>query len=123
MNPKVPGLFFVGRAATISSILTFSLQACWLANVLKEKVHLPSGEEMNQNIESMRAWKQSWMPHSSARSARLIAHGLHYHDELVKDLGLSPLRKTGFFAPLKELIFAYEPKDYASIVSGDESPR
>ena len=123
MNPKVPGLFFVGRAATISSILTFSLQACWLANVVKEKVHLPSGEEMNQNIESMRAWKQSWMPHSSARSARLIAHGLHYHDELVKDLGLSPLLKTGFFAPLKELIFAYEPKDYASIVAGDESLR
>ncbi len=59
------------------------------------------------------------MPFSSARSARLIAHGLRYHDELVKDLGKNPLRKSGFFAPLKELIFAYEPKDYATIVSGD----
>ncbi len=71
----------------------------------------------------MKAWKQSWMPFSPARSARLIAHGQHYHDELVKDLGWNPLRKTGFFAPLKELIFAYEPKDYASIVSGDEDLR
>jgi dimethylaniline monooxygenase (N-oxide forming) len=118
-NPKVPGLFFVGRASTISSILTYSLQARWLVNVLKQKVRLPSNEQMTDNIETMKAWKQSWMPFSSARSARLIAHTQHYHDELVKDLGANPLRKTGFFAPLKELIFPYEPKDYASIVSGD----
>lgn len=123
VNPNVPTLFFVGRAATITCILTFSLQACWLANVLSGKVRLPSDEEMRQNIEDMKAWKRSWMPFSSARSARLLAHSLHYHDELVKDLGKSPLRKTGFFAPLKELIFAYEPKDYASIVSGDEDRR
>ena len=121
MNPKVPALFFIGRASTIVSILTYSLQACWLVNVLKENVHLPSVEEMSHNIERMKAWKQSWMPFSPARSARLIAHAQHYHDELVKDLGKNPLRKTGFFAPLKELIFAYEPKDYASIVSGDEN--
>jgi len=123
VNPNVPTLFFVGRAATITCILTFNLQACWLANVLSGKVQLPSAEGMRQNIEEMKAWKQSWMPFSSARSARLLAHAQHYHDELVKDLGKSPLRKTGFFAPLKELIFAYEPRDYASIVSADEDRR
>ena len=119
----MPTLFFVGRAATITCILTYSLQACWVANVLNGKVRLPSIEDMRQNIERVKAWKQSWMPFSSARSARLLAHAQHYHDEPVKDLGKSPLRKTGFFAPLKELIFAYEPKDYASIVSGDEDRR
>ena len=123
VNPNVPTLFFIGRAATITCILTFSLQARWLANVLSGKVQLPAAEDMRQNIEEMKAWKRSWMPFSSARSARLLAHSLHYHDELVKDLGESPLRKTGFFAPLKELIFAYEPKDYASIVSADEDRR
>ena len=120
MNPRVPGLFFVGRAATITSILTYSLQARWLVNVLKQKVQLPPNEQMADNIAAMKAWKQSWMPFSSARSARLIAHTQHYHDELVKDLGASPLRKSGFFAPLKELIFPYEPKDYATIVSGEK---
>jgi len=123
VNPNVPTLFFVGRAATITCILTYSLQARWLADVLSGKVQLPSAEDMRQNIEERKSWKQSWMPFSSARSARLLAHAQHYHDELVKDLGKSPLRKTGFFAPLKELIFAYEPKDYASIVSGDEDGR
>jgi len=118
MNPNLPGLFFIGRAATISSILTYSLQARWLANLITGELTLPAVETMNQNIAQMKAWKQSWMPFSPARSARLIAHTQHYHDELVKDLGENPLRKTGFFAPLKELICAYEPRDYASIVSG-----
>jgi dimethylaniline monooxygenase (N-oxide forming) len=117
MNPNVPGLFFIGRASTISSITTYSLQARWLASVLTQQVQLPPVEAMRRNIEEMRDWKQSWMPFSSARSARLIAHTQHYHDELLKDLGTSPLRKTGFFAPLKELVFPYEPKDYASVVS------
>jgi dimethylaniline monooxygenase (N-oxide forming) len=119
MNPNLPGLFFIGRAATISSILTYSLQARWLADLLTGKLVLPEVENMNQNIARMKAWKQSWMPFSPARSARLIAHTQHYHDELLKDLGENPLRKTGFFAPLKELIFAYQPSDYASIVSGE----
>ena len=117
MNPNVPGLFFVGRASTISSILTYSLQACWLVKVLLGKIRLPDDEVILHNIEAMRVWKQAWMPFSPARSARLIAHMQHYHDELLKDLGTSPLRKTGFFAPLKELIFPYQPKDYASVVS------
>jgi len=117
MNPNVPGLFFIGRASTVSSITTYSLQARWLAGVLTQQVQLPPDEVIRRNIEEMRDWKKSWMPFSSARSARLIAHTQHYHDELLKDLGTSPLRKTGFFAPLKELVFPYEPKDYASLVS------
>jgi dimethylaniline monooxygenase (N-oxide forming) len=117
MNPGVPGLYFVGRASTVSSITTYSLQARWLADMLTQQIQLPSDEDMRRNIDEMREWKQSWMPFSPARSARLIAHTLHYHDELLKDMGTSPLRKTGFFAPLKELVFPYEPKDYASVVS------
>jgi dimethylaniline monooxygenase (N-oxide forming) len=123
MHPGLPGLFFVGRASTISSILTYSLQARWLVKAITGKVQLPTDESMLGNILEMKAWKQSWMPFSPARSARLIAHTQHYHDELVKDLGANPLRKTGFFAPIKELIFPYEPKDYASVVSGEsDSP-
>ncbi len=68
--------------------------------------------------KSSAAALEQFVPEMAVFGARLIAHGLHYHDELVKDLGENPLRKTGFFAPLKELIFAYEPKDYAAIVSG-----
>lgn len=117
LHPDVPGLYFVGRASTVSSITTYSLQARWLAAMLTGQIQLPADEAIRQDIRAMRDWKQSWMPFSPARSARLIAHTQHYHDELLKDMGISPLRKTGFFAPLKELLFPYEPKDYAGVVT------
>ncbi len=118
--PKLAGLFFIGRAATICSILTYSLQARWLGELLAGRFQLPEDEAMSQDIEEMKAWKRSWMPMSGARSARLIIHMQHYHDELLSDFGADPLRKTGPLAPLKELIWPYEPRDYAAIVAGEE---
>ena len=48
----------------------------------------------------------------------LYRHMLHYDDEVLRDFGASPRRKTGFFAPLKESIDPNEPNDYGAIVSG-----
>jgi dimethylaniline monooxygenase (N-oxide forming) len=117
LNPDVPDLFFVGRASSISSILTYCLQAHWIAKVIKGKMMLPKADDMKRNIEEMKAWKRSWIPFSPARSARLIAHTQHYHDELLNDLRINPLRKTGVLAPLKELIAPYESRDYAAVIS------
>ena len=119
LHPEIPGLVFIGRASTICSILTYSLQARWLGELLKGNHGLPNADAMAREIAEMKAWKQSWMPPSAARSARLIIHMQHYHDELLADLGVSTLRKRGVFAPLKELIAPYEPRDYATIVSGE----
>ena len=58
------------------------------------------------------------MPFSQGRAARLLLHMLHYHDELLTDFGASPLRKTGIFAPFKEVFAPYEPSDYRAIASG-----
>lgn len=86
--------------------------------MIKGAHRLPSRDAMLREIEEMKAWKRSWMPFSHARGARLLLHMLHYHDELLKDFGANPRRKTGPFAPLRELIDPYEPNDYAAIVSG-----
>lgn len=117
LNPEVPGLVFVGRASSISSILTYCLQAYWLVELIKGNSTLPSVDAMRHNIEEMKTWKRAWIPFSPARSARLIAHTQHYHDELLRDVGVDPLRKTGALAPLKELIAPYESRDYASVIS------
>ena len=119
LKPGIPGLYFVGRAASISSILTYCLQARWLADLLTRKIELPAHETMVRNVEAMQEWKR-WMPFSSSRSARLIAHTQHYHDELLTDLGENPLRKRGIFAPLKELVFPYQPRDYAALFDAHE---
>lgn len=118
LHPNTPGLVFIGRASSISSILTYSLQAHWLGELIKGRVSLPEIGEMKANINEMKAWKRAWMPFSAARSARLIVHTQHYHDELLRDFDANPLRKTGAFAPLKELLAPYDAKDYSSLFSG-----
>jgi len=119
LHPNAPNLVFVGRASTISSVLTYSLQARWLAELIAGRHWLPDSEAMLSEIEGLKAWKRSWMPFSASRGARLIVHMQHYHDELLRDIGADPLRKRGPWAPLKEVIEPYEPGDYGDIVSGD----
>lgn len=73
---------------------------------------------MREDIARMRAWKRRCMPFSQARGARLILHMQHYHDDLLADLGQTPLRKTGVAAPFKEVFAPYEPRDYRDVVAG-----
>jgi dimethylaniline monooxygenase (N-oxide forming) len=121
LHPDLPRLAFIGNASTISSVLTYSLQARWLGDLLAGKFVLPNPDSMRREIKALREWKRRWMPPSPQRGARLILHMLHYHDELVRDVGASELRKLGFFAPLKELIAPYQPRDYRGVVAGEES--
>jgi dimethylaniline monooxygenase (N-oxide forming) len=123
LQPKVPNLVFIGRASTICSVLTYSLQARWLAELIAGRHRLPEAEIMLKEIADMKAWKRAWMPFSLSRSARLIVHMQHYHDELLRDFGANPLRKRGPWAPLKEVIEPYEPADYRDIVAGDWARR
>lgn len=115
-HPEVKNLAFVGYASTITSVLTYNLQARWLADLLDGRHALPSDDDMLKNIGAQQAWKRRVMPPSKGRAARLLLHMLHYHDELLEDLGVSPLRKRGPFAPFKEVFAPYEPGDYRDVV-------
>jgi hypothetical protein len=74
---------------------------------------------MRADIALMQRWKRSWMPFSAARSARVLLHMAHYHDELLRDFGADPFRKRGLLSPLKELMAPYQPADYREIASGE----
>ena len=117
LHPDLPNLAFVGRASTFLSIVTYSVQARWLAEAVAGRVALPDRDAMLAEIALMQRWKRSWMPFSSARSARVLLHMANYHDELLRDFGANPFRKRGVFAPLKELIEPYQSSDYRDIVS------
>ena len=78
---------------------------------------------MARKIAAMKACKRRWMPAGAARGARLLLHKLHYHDELLWDMGLNPKRKTSWLAPLKEAIFPYQPSDYRTVVAGEWQAR
>ena len=116
LHPAVQDLAFVGYASTIASVLTYNLQARWLADLLDQRHHLPDAAAMQHNIEAQQTWKRRTMPPSRGRAARLLLHMLHYHDELLEDIGESPLRKRGPFAPFKEVFAPYEPADYRNVV-------
>jgi dimethylaniline monooxygenase (N-oxide forming) len=117
LQPKLPNLAFVGRATSFLSVLTFCLQARWLAELITGRVKLPSQADMLKEINGIKAWKRSTMPFSPARGARILLYGQNYHDELLGDFGADPLRKRGIFAPLKELFAPYESRDYQSIAA------
>jgi cation diffusion facilitator CzcD-associated flavoprotein CzcO len=119
LHPDLPNLIFIGRTSTFLNILTYCLQARWLAELIAGRFGLPGREAMLAEIAQLKVWKRGWMPFSAARGARLQLHMLYYHDELLRDFGANPLRKRGIFAPLKELFVPYQPSDYQAIVAGD----
>ena len=118
VHPDVPNLLFIGAAATFSNILTQNLQARWLGELIKGNHRLPTRETMLQEIEEIRSWKRKWMPDGPNRGARLALPMQHYHDDLLKDFGEIPWRKTGIFAPFKEVFAPYQPSDYGTVVTG-----
>ena len=100
LHPDVPNLVFIGRTSTFTNILTYCLQARWLAELIADRHALPSRIDILEEIARLKAWKRGWMPYSSARGARILLHMLNYHDELLRDFGANPLRKRGVLAPL-----------------------
>jgi dimethylaniline monooxygenase (N-oxide forming) len=113
---QVPRLAFVGsELATISNISSFGLQAAWLGKVWTGEIALPQAEEMESEIEEMKAWKRSWMPETPGRASLVLLHQTHFHDVLLKDMGIPHLRKMPNL--LAEAFMPYESADYNGIVA------
>lgn len=119
IHPDVPHAAFIGsNAVTYINILTHNLQARWLVELLKGTHSLPSKSEMKSHIETMKAWKRRIVPPSTTRAATLHLHMQHYHDDLLRDMGLSHRLKRGALAYLKEFLAPYQPSDYSDVTSG-----
>lgn len=117
VSPDVPNCFFVGsQATTFTNITTASLQARWVATLLKRKHDLPSQAQMRDAVARVADWKRKTMPLAGpSRSIFLQLHQLHYHDELLKDMGYEIHTKQSSFA---EVFDPYRPADYAAVVAG-----
>merc|ERR1711988_1401261 len=112
-------LCFVGsEVSTFNNILTQGLQALWLRRVLTGHVALPSLEAMEKTIAKEQAWKRSWMPKKGDRAAILQLHKMAYHDQLCRDMGVSPLRKG--WNLLSEVFAPYSAGDYVGLFANKE---
>jgi dimethylaniline monooxygenase (N-oxide forming) len=122
---KVQNLAFVGHVGAISNISTYGLQAEWLArNWTGDLVSggTASGETVptfvTEEIEARKKWARSWMPNSANRGMLVLLHQTHYHDQLLRDMGLNPHRKGNV---VSEYIMPYEPADYDGIMGGQST--
>ena len=114
---KVPNLAFIGHVGAISNMSSYGLQGEWLARKLSGT--LVSGgtttKSVHEEIEVRKAWARSWMPKSAKRGMLVLLHQTHYHDQLLRDMGLNPHRKSNI---LSEYLMPYEPADYDGIMGG-----
>jgi dimethylaniline monooxygenase (N-oxide forming) len=120
---KIENLAFIGHVASISNISTYGLQAEWLARNLTEGLvsggtTSTGGETVKEEIETRKKWARSFMPESANRGMLVLLHQAHYHDQLVRDMGLNPLRKGNF---VSEYLMPYAPADYDGIVGGQKT--
>jgi dimethylaniline monooxygenase (N-oxide forming) len=123
-HPDIPNLAFVGsNAISYINILTHNLQARWLTGLLSGTHELPSKDYMFAEIAAMRKWKRKIVPPSKSRAATLHLHMQQYHDDLLRDMGISPSLKRKKFGILSEMFAPYQPSDYAGVASGKDVQR
>lgn len=111
---KVKNLAFIGKAATISNISSYGIQAEWLARMLTGSMSPPDASEMEHDIAAHKNWSRSWMPLTPSRASLILLHQTHYHDLLLRDMGVNPLRKSNF---IEEYLGPYQPRDYDGIMA------
>lgn len=109
---KVENLAFIGHTGAISNMSTYGLQAEWLARNLSGEI-VADGASMKEEIAERMSWARSWMPESAYRGMLVLLHQTHYHDQLLKDMGMNPHRKSNI---LSEYLMPYAPADYNGIV-------
>merc|ERR1712007_233 len=123
IHPNFPKIVFLNsETSTFTNITTASIQARWLVEMLAGNFKLPSKMAMVDHIKEMQAYKRKNMPNARAATAYMVqTHQLHYYDMLLKDMGASIRRKTGWgpMAALKEVFEPYRPHDYNTIVTGE----
>lgn len=119
---NVSNLAFIGHVGSVSNISTYGIQAEWLArnltgNLVSGGTKTGDGQEvkstMRQEIEARQQWARSWMPESPYRGMQVLLHQTHYHDQLLRDMGINPHRKSNV---VSEYLMPYEPADYNGIM-------
>lgn len=112
--PDMPQLGFIGLASTFNNSLSDYLEARWLVAILKDEIVLPDKKLMLDQIEQMKTWKRRIIPNQRERASLITVHVLHYHDELLCDLGINCKRKNNV---ISEIFDGYSPSDYKEILN------
>lgn len=121
LHPRIPRLAFAGFNHGYMHVPAAEIGTQWLCAYLRGELELPSVEEMEKSIESVREWKRANIKFENARSCAVSTRFQQYIDILLKELEVSPYRKLP--NPLAELFSRYEVSDYKGIYEEYERAR
>jgi len=77
---------------------------------------------MLEEIDDLKAWKRSILPNRTDRGSTIMLHQLHYHEELLDDIGEETCLKEAVCCGSScwyELIQPYLPVDYSPLLRQD----
>lgn len=110
----IPNLAFVGsELATIMNITSYGIQAAWLGKLWKGEISYDQ-QEAKAEVDAIKAWKRAWMPDTPARASLILLHQTHFHDRLLKDMGISHRRRGANV--LAELFCAQASSHYDGVI-------
>lgn len=112
IHPRIPRLAFAGYNHGFMHVPLVEVGTQWLCAMLRGDLELPSAAAMEQSIEHIRAWKREHIRFEHARSCAVSTRHQQYLDILLKELGVSPYRKSN---PLAELFVRYQASDYRGV--------
>lgn len=114
INPKIPGLGFVGFNSSLFSTLTSEVAANWLADYVKGNIVLPEQQKIEAEYELISNWKKQVRPIAAEFSGLCVAPFNFQHlDQLLKDMGLKTRATNNI---LMEFFKPINPKDYQKLL-------
>ena len=114
-------LAFIGLQNSIHTAIVAQAQALWITAFFGDHIRHLSGPDIDTKaVESSSLLETSYgrlrrpkeCGGAAGRYPDLVFDSLPYVDTLLRDLGLSPSRKRGWF---EEIFEVYLPRDYAGI--------
>ena len=114
-------LAFIGLQNSIHTAIVAQAQALWITAFFDDRIRHLSGPDIDTKaVESSSLLETSYgrlrrpkeCGGAAGRYPDLVFDSLPYVDTLLRDLGLSPSRKRGWF---EEIFEVYLPRDYAGI--------
>jgi dimethylaniline monooxygenase (N-oxide forming) len=113
LDPRIPRLAFAGYNHGFLHVPAVEVASSWLSVLLRGELELPSTEAMLATIDRVRTWKRTHIAFEPSRSCAVSTRYHQYLDVMLRDLGLSPYRKSNWFA---ELFTRYAAVDYAGLI-------